>query len=673
MMPLALILVGGGLLGASGMVGLAFSWRSPLGQRITTLLAVAGALVGLAGSIPAMSAPSGGSLAWSWSLPGAAWEMSVDPLGAFFLIPVFLMGGVGSVYGLGYWKQREHPQNGQRLRFFWGTVMAGMVTLILARNAILFLLGWEFMALSGFFLVGTEDHEPGVRRASWIYFISTHVATLTLFALFVLWRQVTGSFQFRILGIHEASLGTLYSLFFMSLLAFGVKAGIMPLHVWLPDAHANAPSHVSALLSGIMLKMGIYGMIRMFGYLPAPPISWGATLVFLGTLSSLAGISFAMSQRDLKRLLAYSSVENIGIIVLGLGLAMAGRSVGRTDWILLGFSGCLLHVWNHSLFKPLLFMGAGSVVHVMKTRDIDQMGGLAKSMPRTAFLFMIGAVAISGLPPLNGFVSEFPIYLGLLGTLKAEGGTVWTAGALAAPALALVGALAVACFIKVYGSVFLGAPRKERALHPHEAPGSMICSMAILALSCGAIGLASPLLAPVLDRVVASWIPGELGSRSSLSSLVPFPSLTGIGVALLGAGIVAFLACERWLRPGTAPKVGTWDCGYSRPSARMQYTSSSLAQTLVRLLRVVLRPRDETPHLDELFPKPKPFRQTVEDVVLSGFILPAIGFFKRLADRLHVLQRGQGRNYVIYIFATVVLLLLWTLPVGQLVARLLTR
>jgi hydrogenase-4 component B len=672
-MPLTLILVGGALLGGSGLLGLAFSWRSNSSQRVSTFLAILGAGIGLLGAFATLGGTPGGSLAGSWPLPGAAWDLSLDPLGAFFLVPVFVMGGVGSLYGLGYWRQREHPANGQRLRVFWGTILLGMVVLVLARNAILFLMGWEVMALSGFFLVGTEDQEPGVRKASWIYFISTHVATLTLLALFVVWRQVTGGFQFRTLAVHEASLETLYCLFFLALVGFGLKAGLMPLHVWLPDAHANAPSHVSALLSGIMLKMGIYGMVRIFSYLPAPPLSWGATLVFLGTLSALLGIAFAISQRDLKRLLAYSSVENIGIIVLGLGLAMAGRSAGRPDWIVLGLSGSLLHVWNHSLFKPLLFMGAGSVVHSIHSRNMDEMGGLAKSMPRTAFLFMIGCLAISGLPPLNGFVSEFPIYLGLLGTLKAQGSSAWTAGALAAPALALVGALAVACFIKAAGSVFLGAARSNRALHAKEAPRSMIGAMALLATGCVAIGLASPLLAPLLDRAVASWVPGEMAHASPVASLVPFRALSGLGAALLGAGTVATLACERWLRPGAAPKVGTWDCGYARPSARMQYTSSSLGQMLVRLLRVALRPRTEVPELKQVFPPPKPFRSTVEDVVLSSFILPALGLLKRLADRLHVLQRGQMRNYVIYIFATVVILLLWTLPVGQLVSRLLTR
>jgi hydrogenase-4 component B len=460
----------------------------------------------------------------------------------------------------------------------------------------------------------------------------------------------------------------------MALLAFGIKAGLMPLHVWLPDAHANAPSHVSALLSGIMLKMGIYGMIRIYGYLPAPPISWGAILLFLGTVSGILGIAFAIGQRDLKRLLAYSSVENIGIIIMGLGLAMAGRSLGRQDWILLGLSGCLLHVWNHSLFKPLLFMGAGSVVHAMRTREIESMGGLARSMPWTTSFFLVGAVAISGLPPLNGFVSEFLIYLGLFRTLPAQSTPAWTAGALAAPGLALIGALALACFVKVSGAVFLGAPRSERAHHAHECSAAMIGSMAVLATCCLGIGLSSPWLSPCLDQVVACWVPRESPAhRISLLSLVPFGWLAGTGMALGGTSALAYIASQVWLRPSRTPSVGTWDCGYARPSARMQYTSSSFADMLVRLFRGVLRPRSEAPDTSGLFPKPSRFRSVVEDVVLSRFISPVITKLTRFTDRLHVFQRGQMQHYVLYIFAAVVVLLIWTLPVGQLFLRILIR
>jgi len=672
-MTLSLILAGGGILGISGIPGLALNRRSRWGQRMAVLLAVIGSAVGLLGSAMILCSDRKESFTRSWDIPGAAWEMNVDPLSAFFLIPVFLMGALGSIYGSGYWPQQEHPGNARRLRFFWGTVMAGMVVLILARNAVLFLLGWEFMALSGFFMVGTEDHLPEVRRASWIYFVSTHVATLTLFGLFVLLRQVTGSFQLRAIAIQEAGLGTLYWIFFLALFAFGLKAGLMPLHVWLPDAHANAPSHVSALLSGIMLKMGIYGLIRISGYLPSPPISWGASLLLLGTVGGILGIAFALGQRDLKKLLAYSSVENIGIVAMGLGLAMLGRSMNRPDWVLLGMAGCLLHVWNHSLFKPLLFMGAGSIVHAARTREIDQMGGLAKRLPRTYILFLLGCMAIAGLPPLNGFVSEILIYIGLFRALPSGNSFAWAAVAVAAPALALIGALAVACFVKVTGAVFLGAPRSERPHSLHESPWSMIGPMAVLATLCVAIGVAAPFLAPFLDRVIACWVPQERTNLGPLSSLVPFGRMTLIGSALTASMILAVTIGEVWLRPGRVPRTGTWDCGYARPSSRMQYTSSSFADMLVGLFRGVLRPKTEAPAVSGFFPEGKRFNRVVEDVVLHRFILPATRLLKSMADRLRVTHRGQMRNYVLYIFATVVVLLVWTLPVGKVFVRFLSR
>jgi hydrogenase-4 component B len=270
-------------------------------------------------------------------------------------------------------------------------------------------------------------------------------------------------------------------------------------------------------------------------------------------------------------------------------------------------------------------------------------------------------------------VSEILIYLGLFKTLPAEGAASWTAGALAIPALALIGGLAVACFVKVSGSVFLGAPRTERAHHAHESPTTMIIPMGGLAACCLTIGLVSPWLAPFLDQVVACWIPTEHSPQVSLGALVPFSWFAGMSTALVGVTAVAFVVSEIWLRPGRAPRAGTWDCGYARPSARMQYTSSSFADMLVRLFRGFLKPSSETPELEGLFPKSARFRSTVEDVVLFRLIFPIIRTLTRLADRMRVIQRGQMRNYVLYIFATVVILLLWTLPVGQLFARLLTR
>ena len=383
-----------------------------------------------------------------------------------------------------------HPENGRKLRFFYGTLTAGMALVVIARNGVLFLFGWEIMALSAFFLVTTEDGVREVRRSGWIYLVATHVAALCLLALFSLLRAASGSFSLEPLQANSLTpAGTMYpwsatAIFVCALVGFGLKAGIMPLHVWLPGAHANAPSHVSAIMSGVMIKMGIYGLVRVLGAAAAPPLAWGYTVLGLGVVSGVLGVAFAVGQHDLKRLLAYHSIENIGIIVIGLGLALIGRTLARADWIVLGLGGALLHVWNHALFKSLLFFSAGSVIHATGTREIDRLGGLAKAMPRTSLAFLVGAVAICGLPPLNGFVSELLIYLGLFGTLGIGEGSACPLAAFAAPALALIGGLAVACFVKVFGAVFLGSARTEVARHAHESAGSMLGPMGVLMGCC---------------------------------------------------------------------------------------------------------------------------------------------------------------------------------------------
>ena len=502
-MAVKLIMAAACLMGISGLPGLCLPRSSVWGQRVATAMMSAGAIIGLAGVACSYSAANTAyTFPWPVAIP---YFVGVDALSAFFLIPIFLISGLGSIYGLGYWRQQEHPRNGRKLVFFWGLLMLGMVLLVISKHAMTFLLGWEVMALSAFFLVSTEDHRLECRQAGWFYLIATHIGTLALFALFSLWHSATGSFVLTPSSIDAMSQGTRNMLFFLALLGFGLKAGMMPLHFWLPSAHANAPSHVSAILSGVVLKMGIYGLLRLLSLLPAPPVGWGGLILLLGGISGLLGVVFALGQHDLKRLLAYHSVENIGIILMGLGLAMIGCSKDRPEWVVLGLAGCLLHVWNHGLFKSLLFLCAGSVLHSTRTREIDHLGGLAKSMPWTAALFLVGAVAICGLPPLNGFVSEFFVYFGILRSVVA-GQTDGAGIALAMPVLAMIGALAVACFVKVYGVVFLGLPRTPAAVHAHESPPAMLVPIVILSACCALIGLAPALVCPVLNAGIACWM-----------------------------------------------------------------------------------------------------------------------------------------------------------------------
>jgi hydrogenase-4 component B len=671
--PLSLILAAAALIGLSGVPGLCLNRRRPEGQWLAVLAVVAGALLGMCGVIQVLISGEEVSRTLPWCGLGTAnIRLAVDGLSAFFLVPVFLMAALGAVYGLGYWRQARHLSNGRKLSLFWGVTVSGLVLQVLARHAFAFLLGWELMALGAFFLVSTEEQRADCRATGWLYLAATHVGTLALFAMFALLHQATGTFEMRAVATHEASLGLLWAIYLLALLAFGLKAGLMPLHFWLPSAHANAPSHVSALMSGVLIKMGIYGLVRFLGLLPEPPPGWGGLLLLAGAVSGVLGVLFALGQHDLKRLLAYHSVENIGIIVMGLGLALLGRSLGRPAWVVLGLGGGLLHVWNHCLFKALLFLSAGGVVHATHTRQIDRLGGLAKRMPVTATMFGVGAVAICGLPPLNGFVSEFLIYLGLLGSLQAAPGTTW-AVAFAAPALALIGALALACFVKVYGAVFLGTARSAAAEHAHEPALTMLVPMGILAGCCVLIGLAPFLVAPVLDRALAVWLPGPADACGRVADLATLEAISLLGVTLLGVtGLLGVLLRGR-LRRGGVASASTWGCGYLAPGPRMQYTASSFVQMLVVLFRGVLRPQTHAPALREVFPGRASFSTHVPDPILDGQILPWSRRIERGFIRLRRIQGGVTQHYLLYILLTVIALLAWTMPWGRLLTRLYAR
>jgi hydrogenase-4 component B len=653
----ALVLFGIILVAASGLPGLLAGRSSMSGQWITTLLAVLGAGLGLAGVSSYWATGDSQPLVLPWAIPGAEFSVALDGLSALFLVPVFLISLLGNVYGLGYWKQTEHSENGRMLRLFYGTMTAGMALVVIARNGIVFLFSWEIMALSGFFLVATEDHKREARAAGWVYLVATHVATLCLFALFALLRVVNGSFDLAPLSPGAVTPGVATAIFVLALVGFGLKAGIMPLHVWLPSAHAAAPSHVSAILSGVLIKMGVYGLVRVTSLLPNPPLEWGVIVLGLGVVSGVLGVAYAVGQHDLKRLLAYHSIENIGIIVMGLGLALIGRSLGRADWVVLGLAGGLLHVWNHALFKALLFLSAGSVLHAVHTREIDHLGGLAKAMPWTALCFLVGAVAICGLPPLNGFVSEFLLYLGLFGTLGDREG--WSFVAFAAPALALIGALAVACFVKVYGAVFLGTARSQHAEHAHESPPSMLGPMSVLVACCFLVGLAPLLVAPVLGKGILAWAPDLQDAGSRLVMLAPLNWITAMSLGLVAALLVAGSVLWLRLRRGVVETGATWGCGYVAPTPRMQYTSSSFAQMLVGLFGWALRPRIRKPVDLPLFPQKAAFHSAVPDAVLDEAVLPAFRFGAWLFSWFRVFQQGSIQTYLLYVFLALIALLLW--------------
>jgi hydrogenase-4 component B len=632
----------------SGLPGVFSSRPADGGERFSITMALLGSVLGMVGTL------------WCWWLPPTGLEVvRIDGLSVIFLLPIFLVSGLGGIYGLGYWGHVERPREGPRVRLFYGLVTAGLAGITIAAHALLFLFAWEVMALGAFFLVTTEDEDRAVREAGWIYMVATHTATLCLFAIFALFRSVTGSYLLTALPPGSVTPALSTALFLLAVMGFGMKAGVMPFHIWLPGAHAMAPSHVSALMSGVLIKIGIYGLIRIVSLLPLPPVWWGGLLLVLGTVSGVLGVVFALGQHDLKRLLAYHSIENIGIIVIGLGLALVGRAMHRVDWVVLGLAGALLHVWNHGLFKSLLFLSAGAVIHETHTRDLDALGGLGKVMPRTALCFAAGAVAICGLPPLNGFVSELMIYLGLFRSLGIGGEPGWGGAAFAAPALALIGGLAVACFVKAFGTVFLGQPRSDHALHAHEAVNSMVGPMVALAACCLAIGLAPLLVAPLLESAVRICAPEWAAGLPALATLVPLGWVSVAALTLCGLLLTLGMWLARELRQGKVSFRGTWDCGYVAPTPAMQYTSSSFAQMLVGLFSWVLRPQTHRPEQQPVFAGRTRFESHVPDLILDGVLRPLFRIGVWGASSFRFFQAGNVQAYLFYIVVFLMVLLLW--------------
>jgi formate hydrogenlyase subunit 3/multisubunit Na+/H+ antiporter MnhD subunit len=637
----------GGLAAAAG-------WRRPAAaQAASCALVCAGAAAGLAAAAAVLA-----------GAPAAAPRLALrlDALSAIFLLPISLLSGLGAIYGLRYHRQAELGGQAVRLQVFYGLAAGGMALLVAASGAIAFLVGWEVMALANFLLVLTEHDRREVQRAAFLYLAATHAGTLALFALFALLRQAAGSFDFAAMEGLAGGGVTGARVFALALLGFGLKAGLLPLHFWLPPAHAAAPSHVSALMSGVVVKTGIYGLLRVTGLFDAPPAWWGVTLLAAGAASAVLGVALALAQHDLKRLLAYHTVENVGIIALGAGLALLGRARGEPALVLLGFAGAALHVVNHALFKSLLFLGAGAVQHATGTRELDLLGGLARPLRRTLVLFVVGAAAISGVPPLNGFASEWLVYLGFLATLDRPPGDLLAFAAVGAPVLALVGGLAAACFVKVVGVVFLGHPRSARAAGAHEAPAAMLWPMAALAGLCVAIGLAPAALVPALTRGAAAWsrLDPALLAGPAATAGASATKVSAVAAALVAAVAAATLLRRRRLaaRPAAAP-VETWGCGFAAPTARMQYTGSSFAELLLRRFSWAVRPRVARRPPEGTFPAGAAFHSEVPDAVLDLALLPAARGWAWLATRARLLFLRRIQFQMLLVIGTLLAVLAW--------------
>ncbi len=666
-MSAALALLAVAIASASGLPGLLLQRRPALGQGLSAGALGLAAVLGIAAAVPVLAGAPTAVLRLAWNQPHASLAVRIDALSAIFLLPILVVPALGSLYGTGYWPQATKGRSAVRLQLWYGLVTGSMALVLLADNAMLFLFAWEVMALGGFFLVRAEPDRKDVQAASWVYLAAAHVGTFALFAFFAAAGSDRGSFDFAAWAGLRSSGTAAGWLALLALVGFGLKAGLVPLHFWLPGAHAAAPSHVSAVMSGVLLKTGVYGLLRTAGFFETPPASWGVTLMVLGAASGVLGVALALAQHDLKRLLAYHSVENIGIITMGVGLAMLGRARGEPALVLLGFAGAALHVVNHALFKSLLFLGAGSVQHATGTRDIEHLGGLARAMPWTAGLFLVGAAAISGLPPLNGFVSEWFVALGAVRVLDLPLHDPASFAVLVAPALALVGALAAACFVKVQGTVFLGNPRSAAAAAAHESPRAMLVPMALLAGACAVIGLLPALTVGPLARGAAAWSGMPLAALAGPAEAAAGSAawVSGVAGVLLGAVFVLWFLRRR-LGAGVAAEAEaeTWGCGYARPTARMGYTGSSFAQILNQGFRWVLFPRVRFAPPRGLFPTGSRFSTEPREAVLDLALLPAVRDYISATARVRRLIAGRLHLQALLVLATLVAMLAWVLLRG---------
>jgi hydrogenase-4 component B len=603
-------------------------------------------------------------------LPDLPFHLRVDPLAGFFLM---LLGSVSagiSVYAGGYFRE-ETAGRLTLIGLQYHVFLASMAFVILADDAYLFMVAWETMALSSYFLVITDHKLPAIRSAGFLYLLIAHLGAIAILLCFGVMHGGRGDYSFD--ALRAAELTPLWAnvAFLLAFFGFGAKAGMIPLHAWLPEAHPAAPSPVSALMSGIMLKTAIYGMVRViYDLIGNVRWEWGMVVLVIGAGTTLFGVLYALMQHDLKRLLAYHSVENIGIILLGLGMSMVFIGFGHPAAGTLGLIAALYHTLNHAVFKGLLFLGAGSILHSTGLRNLNDMGGLIRVMPKTAFYFLIGALAISALPPLNGFVSEWLTFQAALQAPILQNGVVRSLLPLFAATLALAGALTAMCFVKVYGIAFLGQPRSPR--HPvsapgagHDAGGMERYGMAWLAAGCFVLGLFPSSFLLMLNRVCASLTGQSLSADALTGSswlwLVPTaPERASYSpviflVVIVTVTLLAFLLVRRFYH-GRVRLSDAWNCGFPEQTSRMQDTADAFGQPIRHVFGPVYLMQRHMPAPDDPAPR---FSLKIEDRHWYWLYLPVAQLAEFVSSKIALLQQGRISIYLLYSFLTLIALLVF--------------
>jgi hydrogenase-4 component B len=656
---------------AAGACLAALAPSAGIARLVTAIGAAAGALGGLAAA--GLVLASGHHLVLAFpglvAVAGGV-QLRLDPLGAVFLALVAATALLAAMYGVRYTAEYDGRRSLGTFGFVFNGFLLGMSLVVCADSVFAFLLAWELMAVASYFLVMTESEHPETRQAGLWYVAMTHLGLVLLLPMFLIMAPAPDATAFADLraGAAQLSPAARNVVFLLAVAAFGSKAGLIPLHVWLPRAHPAAPSHVSALMSGVMIKLGVYGVLRIVvDFLGVGPAWWGGLLLLAGSVSALGGVLYALTDNDLKRLLAYSSVENIGVIFLGLGAGLVLQSYGLHVLALAGFAAALLHTINHACFKALLFFGAGSVLQQVHTRNMERMGGLVKGMPQTAALFLVGAASAAALPPLNGFASEWMVFQALLsgGRIPPPGGAIGTP--LAVGVLALTSGLAAACFVKAFGISFLAMPRSEAAGQARDPHWSARAVMAVLALACLALGLAGPQVVARLSDITASLLRLPPDASPPVSAGIWLLAPGGIAqvsplllaILLLAMAVVASAVLRaRGIRLRYAD---TWGCGRIRQTPRMEYTSSAFAEPLRRIFTELYRPTEDL----SISVHPAS-RYYVRSITYTSHVVPWFEkvFYdpltwgaRALATQVRRLQAGSVHLYLLYVAAALLVAL----------------
>ena len=648
-----------------------FNRREEAANRLTHLSAALAGLVGTFYSLAILSGQKGFSLECGGFPETGPLSFTVDPLSAFFIFVISFLSIATSIFAIGYTREYQGKKRIPLLGFFYNLFLLAMILVVCVQNAFYFLMFWELMSLASYFLVVFEHEKREARRAGMLYLVMTHIGTSFIAAAFWLLFLHSGTFSFDAFHANAATLPPVLknAIFVCALIGFGTKAGVIPLHIWLPEAHPQAPSHVSALMSGVMIKTAIYGILRfLFGFLGAIPPWWGTTILTVAIVSTLLGILYALMENDLKRLLAFSSIENIGIILLGLGMGMVFKSMGNSLYASFAIAAALFHTLNHAIFKGLLFLASGAILSKTHTRNIEHLGGLIRRMPWTAALFLVGALSISALPPLNGFISEWMTFIALLLGFEGEGVGVRFFSPLLASLLGLAGALAMTCFVKAFGICFLGEPRSPHTAEASEVSGSMKWGMGILAGSCFLFAFAAPWIVGMLGKIPESFMgsvpTGGFVRNASLLSPSGVSQISPLTVGLTLLLVIPFLIVTiRLILGKQSLRVGpSWDCGLPGLTPRMQYTATGYSKPLRRIFSFLYQPTRRVELEDEgheILRTAERFESKISHVFDDMFYKLAESLISSISQKAQQIQTGHIQLYLAYIFITLILLLLF--------------